>query len=120
MKWIYGFLIIAAFSRFQCYQEDVIECPAPGCGHLATVRDLTVLDGCGFVLELKDGSKLIPQKLTYVQAPDSLQDPGYYFNFVDGQKVCFDYRETEGVDACMAGPLVFLTCIRVCEDKPDN
>jgi hypothetical protein len=120
MKWIYGLLVIVAFSRFQCDHVDIIECPAPPCGHMATVKDLSGLDGCGFALELDNGTRLIPQKLTYIQPPDSVQDPGYYFNFVNGQKVCFDYRETEGVDACMAGKLVFLTCIKVCDDDGDE
>ena len=118
MKWIYGFLVILSFSRFECGHTE-IKCYAP-CGHVATVKDLSGLDGCGFVLELENGSRLIPQKLTYVQAPDPNQDPGYYFNFVDGQKVCFDYRETDGADACMAGKLVFLTCIKVCDGQGND
>ena len=115
MRWIYCLLVILAFSRFQCDHSELIECPASPCSQTATVKDLTGLDGCGFALELSDGSRLIPQILTYVQAPDPHQDPGYYFNFVDGQKVCFDYRDVEGADACMAGKLVFLTCIKVCQ-----
>ena len=115
MKWIYGFFAILCFSRFECGDDNEKDCMESACGFSATVKDLSGLDGCGFVLELPDGSNLIPQKLVYIQAPDPKQDPGYYFNFVDGQKVCFGYRETEGVDICMAGKLVFLTCIKVCD-----
>ena len=90
------------------------------CGQSAIVKDLTGLDGCGFVLELSDGSRLVPQKLTYVQPPDSEQDPGYYFNFVDGQEVTFDFKVMEGADACMVGQLVFLTCIKAAENTGQN
>ncbi len=114
MKWIYGLLVVLSFSRFQCGETD--DCQKP-CGYRATVKDLTGLDGCNFVLELEDGSRLVPQKLIYIQAPDPEQDPGYYFDFKDGEKVCFDYRETEGADACMVGKLVFLTCIKVCDSS---
>jgi hypothetical protein len=119
MKWIYGFLAVLCFSNFECGEAkdepNIIKCGGP-CFNLATVKDLSGLDGCGFVLELADGTRLIPQRLVYVQPPDPSQDPGFYFNFVDGQKVFFDFRETEGVDACMAGKLVFLTCIHAFEN----
>ena len=115
MRWIYALFVILSFSQFQCDNAEVAKKEST-CSKTATVKDLTGLGGCKFVLELTDGSRLVPQKLTYIQAPDSTQDPGYYFKFVNGQNVCFDHRETEGVvDTCMAGKLVFLTCIRVCE-----
>ena len=117
MKWIYSFLVILSFARFGCVDQHDGDCLDSSCTQVAIVKDLTGLDGCGFALELENGSRLIPQKLTYIQAPDKNQDPGYHFNFIDGQKVCFGFRETEGVDACMAGKLVFLTCIRVCEPE---
>jgi hypothetical protein len=121
MKWIYGLLVIVSFSQFQCDQADVnksaneLDKANSTCTKTAIVKDLTGLDGCGFALELANGSKLIPQRLVYIQAPDPAQDPIYYFQFKAGQKVCFDYREAEGVDTCMAGKLVFITCIKVCE-----
>jgi hypothetical protein len=119
MKWIYGFLAVMCFARFQCHDDhQKMDCDKP-CSHSATVKDLTGLDGCQFVLELADGSRLVPQKLTYIQAPDPEQDPGYYFNFIDGQKVSFDFRVEDGADACMAGQLVFLTCIKA-EEIPEQ
>lgn len=118
MKWIYGLLVILGFSRFGCSPTELEEVKPIQCGfsEIAVVKDLSELDGCGFALELPDGSKLIPQRLVYIQAPDSAQDPAYYFQFKADQKVCFSYRETDGVDACMAGKLVFLTHIQVCEE----
>jgi len=116
MKWIYGFLAVLFFSQFECGPTEPSH---DSCSQSATVKDLAGLDGCGFVLELKDGTRLVPQKLTYIQAPDSAQDPGYYFHFKDGEKVSFDYRETEGLDACMAGKLVFLTCIKTSGSAQD-
>ena len=112
MKWIYGLLVVVAFSRFSCDDREIIHCFPGACANEASVVDLSGLDGCGFVLELADGSRLVPQRLVYVQPPKESEDPVYYFNFVDGQKVQFSYRETEGADACMAGKLVFITCIK--------
>ena len=120
MKWIYGFFIVLLLARFECSDHpEVVKCEIL-CSQQATVKDLTGLDGCGFVLELADGSRLIPQRLVYIQPPDADEDPGYSFNFVDGQKVCFGYNEVSGADACMAGKLIFLSCIKVCANSSSN
>lgn len=82
-----------------------------GCGQVATVTDFTGLDGCGLMLVLDDGTRLIPEKRTYIQAPKQEDDPLYYFTLTAGQKVKIAYNETNLPNVCMAGKTVFITCI---------
>jgi len=84
---------------------------APACAEVATVKDLRTLDGCDFVLELKDGTRLIPERRVYIQAPKPEEDPIYYFQMKDGEKVTISYRDSQLPGACMAGKIVFVTCI---------
>lgn len=115
MKWIYGFLVVLCFSRFSCDPNDC-ECvpppPCSGCGIQAVVKDLSNLDGCSLALELKDGSRLIPERRVYVQPPKPEEDPAYYFEFIPGDTVCIEYKEIPVATICMAGKNVFLTCIK--------
>ena len=90
----------------------------PTCLQEATVKDLRSLDGCDFAFELADGTRLIAERRTYIQAPTKEEDPIYYFQFVDDQKVTISYRETQLLGVCMAGKIVFVTCVTVVtEDK---
>ena len=63
-------------------------------GVLATVRDLTGLEGCGFVFELADGQRLEPYGLIFFYCPtepcpkspltkEMMENPLYNFEFVD-------------------------------------
>lgn len=87
------------------------------CSTLATVKDLSEVDGCGFVLELEDGSFLQPQLLLRCGTPP-VNDAGILlvdasnFELVDGKRVKFSYEETGDMSICMAGPVVKITCIR--------
>jgi hypothetical protein len=111
--------LVLAFGVFQC--DDVVTCPVESCGEEATVRDLTgKLDGCGWVLELEDGSRVIPERRVYIQAPSKEEDPIYHFTLVDGDRVYVSYDVQEGgVDACMVGRNVFVTCIKHAEELPE-
>ena len=73
----------------------------------ATVRDYTALDGCRFILELKDGKRLLPVELS---------DPEFLFS--EGQLVKITYTEVKGaVTNCMTGSMAIkLECIQ--EIKP--
>jgi hypothetical protein len=78
------------------------------------IRDLTELDGCGFVLELEDGSQLEPllDRCGTVSEPretldNSIQD----FEWVDRKKVMIDYENIDMVTICMVGQTVKVTCI---------
>jgi hypothetical protein len=74
---------------------------AAACGTPATVRDLSGLDGCGKVLELADGARLLP-------AGPAWQG----FAATDGQRVTIAYTPLAGMmTTCMAGKSVTITCI---------
>ena len=85
-------------------------------GVRATVRDLTGLDGCGFVFELEDGTRLEPNRIGYCGTPplpkEITEDPLYGFEFVDGKQVVIGYEEVDGMASiCMVGPIVKITCL---------
>lgn len=103
MKKLFIFLLIG-FSFAQCDEKD-----SASCSTYATVKDLTGLDGCGFVFELENGSRLEPLILmTLVADPN---DPLQGFEFVDGKRVKIAYEELDNASACMVGPVVKITCI---------
>ena len=87
------------------------------CSIPATVKDLSGLDGCGFVFELENGTRLEP----YINprawcgtpplAKEVTEDPLYNFQFVDGKKVFIEYLETDMAGICMVGEIVKITCI---------
>jgi hypothetical protein len=112
MKHIVLVLGLGVFLGSGCGEETkIINCFPVGCEIEAVVKDLSDLDGCGLVLELKDGTRLIPERRTYIQAPTKEDDPIYYFPIRDGQKVKINYRTTQLLGTCMAGDIVFITCI---------
>lgn len=93
-----------------CAEEE-----KPACNIFATVRDLTGLDGCGFVFELDDGSRLEPVRV-YRTLALFTQPPPYSpleeFPLREGQRVRLAYRlEAAAGSICMVGPVVFVTCI---------
>jgi hypothetical protein len=100
------FLVVVGAS---CDKKD--NTVAPGCTQEATVKDLRSLDGCDYVFELNDGTRLIPEHRVYIQAPKQEDDPIYYFQMKDGEKVTISYRDTQLLGTCMAGKIVFITCI---------
>jgi hypothetical protein len=85
------------------------------CSTEATVRNLTGLDGCGFVFELKNGVRLEPLRLAYCGTPplpiEVTNDPLFNFQFVDGKKVKIQFEETNAASICMVGLVVKITCI---------
>jgi hypothetical protein len=114
MKYI---VIIFLLSIASCDSEtSEIKCYAQGCSEEAVVKDLSGLDGCGVFLELKDGTRLIPERRTYVQAPTREEDPLYYFDLQVGKSVRVSYLESFAITTCMAGKVVFFTCITACDN----
>lgn len=87
------------------------------CSTLATVRNLTGLDGCGWVFELEDGTRLEPYwQWGWCGTPPLPQgvteDPLYNFEYVEGKKVLINYEEVNDVASiCMVGPIVKITCL---------
>ena len=74
------------------------------------------LDGCGYVFELADGTRLEPQMLGWCGTPpiskEITENPLYNFEFVDGKKVKIAYEEIpEAASICMVGKVVKITCL---------
>jgi len=72
----------------------------PDCNVRATVRDLTALDGCGFVLELPNGVRLSPD----VQVWEG-------FTPYEGQQVMIKFQEVSRATTCQVGRPVHIYCI---------
>jgi len=112
MKTIVIAVAVLLTSLFKCGgSEKTGEYVPVGCSEGASVVDFTGLDGCGVMLVLEDGTRLIPEKRVYIQAPKKEDDPLYYFELKAGDTVKIGYREIDGVNVCMAGKSVFITCI---------
>lgn len=106
-----GVFILIAIGFGGCNDSATNVCSTP-----AIVRDLTGLDGCGWVFELQDGTRLEPLMIfrcgTPPLAKEITEDPLYNFEFVDGKPVLIDYELVEnGVSICMVGPVVRITCL---------
>ncbi|MGE0770417.1 MAG: hypothetical protein AB7K37_01810 [Cyclobacteriaceae bacterium] len=113
-----GFVLLLV-GLFQCEGNKKQPCESSACAVTATVVDLTGLDGCGLVFELEDGSRKIPEYRTYVQPPKPEEDPLYYFDLKAGQRVRISYEESLALSACMAGSIIFVTCITDCTPRVD-
>lgn len=114
--WIFLGAITLLVLAFSCAPED--ELRKEGCVTEATVRDLRGLDGCGYVFELNDGTRLsaiwewgwcgtppLPEGAT--------EDPMYNFEYVDGKKVLIGFEgRSDWATACMAGRPVKITCLQ--------
>jgi hypothetical protein len=103
-----------------CTTTEVIECFLLECSTVAIVKDLTGLDGCGLVFELKDGSWLEPEYRVYVQPPKPEEDPLYYYELKANEKVQISYQSTGSASICMVGDVVFITCIKPYPSSSDN
>ncbi|MEQ8362089.1 MAG: hypothetical protein RH948_04415 [Cyclobacteriaceae bacterium] len=112
MKGLIFSLLLILFIQ-GCGDSYTIICGAEPCGTVAQVVDKTGLDGCGLMFQLPDGTLLEPEFRTYIQTPTVEQDPLYHFNLKAGQTVKIDWvASKELASICMAGPIVFITCIK--------
>jgi hypothetical protein len=108
------FYLIFLLVFISCKKDgDIIKISK--CSTAATVRDLTGLDGCGFVFELEDGTRLEPLRIGYCGTPplpkEITNDPLYNFVFVNGKKVKIGYERLESPSICMVGQVVKITCL---------
>ena len=115
--WIF-ILLVSAF--FQCEPLSTTDCLTP-----ATVRNLAGFDGCGWVFELNDGTRLEPYwQWGWCGTPplpkEQTEDPLYNFEFVEGKKVLINYEEVNVVSTCMVGPNVKITCINEGNSFPEE
>lgn len=109
------FVIVSSLTFTGCSEEDITNV---SCDQAvpATVRDLSGLDGCGFVFELEDGSKLEPFMLGYCGTPplpkEVTENPLYNFEWVDGKQVLIGYEVVpDAASICMVGKIVKITCL---------
>ena len=109
-------IIVLSFLLIACNEDEGIF-DTKECSVSAIVRDLTGLDGCGFVFELSDGTRLEPIRLFYCGTPplpkEVTEDPLFNFEFVDGKKVRIGYEDAtpEYASICMVGKMVKITCV---------
>jgi hypothetical protein len=105
------FIFVAV--SFACSDNDAI---SHDCSMRATIRDLSGLDGCGFVFELENGDRLQPVMKffcgTQPLPKEMTEDPLYNFSFEDGKVVFISWLPADDhASACMAAELVEITCI---------
>ena len=121
---------LLALAMFACQEENA----APACSTLATVRDFTGRDGCGWVLELDDSTYLEPYLSSvstydplwcgevspnYQEGPRANASLWYNANLQDGMTVRIAYRVlSDQASICMASDVVEVTCLEVL-DRPE-
>jgi len=67
----------------------------------AKIIDMSSLDGCGWMIQLNDGSKLNPINLD-----------DFSISLLDGNNIKLSYTEnTEMMDICMSGKIISIICI---------
>jgi hypothetical protein len=116
MKTLTFILSLLSATLFWSCEDDKINNVSCTDGELATVKDLTGLDGCGFVFELSDGTRLEPMRLLFCGTPplpeEVTEDPLYNFQFIDGKQVRIKYEVLpDAASICMVGKIVKITCI---------
>jgi len=104
--------LIGAALTFAACKNDNGTAASACTGVPATVKDLAGLDGCQFVFELADGTRLQPVMPTN----DDAANPLAKFTFTDGKKVTLGYEvQADMASICMAGKMVKVTCL---EEQP--
>lgn len=111
----YTFLTLILLTG--CADDDIQQTEPEDCSTLATIKDLSGLDGCGFVFELEDGSRLEPLRVFMCGTPplpdEMPSDLLHDFPMIDGKKVLINYEVIpHATSICMAGTVVKITCIQ--------
>lgn len=120
MKTPIAALLFATLLFSRCSEEEIQK----GCSTIATVRDLTGLDGCGYVFELENGTRLEPVRILFCGTPplpkEATEDPLFNFIFEEGKRVLISYELTQTASICMAGLPAKITCLTEIpqEDNP--
>jgi hypothetical protein len=110
-------LLLVTFAFMTCSEDSDLPLQETECSTPATIKNLTGLDGCGFVFELEDGKRLEPLRIFYCGTPPFPEnmpaDPLYNFELIDGKKVLISYDVVENyASTCMTGPVVKITCMQ--------
>ncbi len=121
--WLYGLLFLLALMTLSTLTSCTREEASPkenSCGTLATVKDLSGLDGCGFVLVLDNG-----EQLDLALYPNWCGTPPGSLTSINGIALKDDMRvnvayeeQKDRASICMAGKVVKVTCIS--EAKPNE
>jgi hypothetical protein len=105
------FIIISCFIVLSCSEDNISpkEIDTNRCSIATTVRDYTGLEGCGFVLELKDRTILEPVRMVVCGPPPqnmmTLDNP--LLNLEEyGKEVLINYEPMQSVSTCMVGQAV--------------
>lgn len=96
------FALCIAFCWGACKKETPPphnSCPN---GVSATFKDLSGLDGCGYVLVLSNGTRLEVANLNELNITPS-----------DGLRVKVNYTAANAASICMVGPIIHVDCIEV-------
>jgi hypothetical protein len=113
----YIFILLAIqFSCREDYKPTAEEIKSENCATPARIKDLTGIDGCGYVFELNDGTRLNPICSNGEELKSSAKSQD--IEYVDGKRVFIDYKVCDGFDACMVGPVVEIICIRAADPIP--
>jgi len=91
-----NFFLLLILALTACAKQN---CPN---GVPAKMKNLTGFDGCAWVLELKDGSRLEPINLNE-----------FNVSMVEGKKIVVTYEDFPAASICMVGKIVKITS--VCE-----
>jgi hypothetical protein len=89
--------VLLSILTFSC---NPTKTTTSNCTTEGIVKDMTGLDGCKFIIQLTDGTKLNPIELSDKS-----------FQLKDGQKIRFSYEAIDAMNICMAGETVKVTCI---------
>ncbi len=100
LLFIFPVLLLLNLAACKKNNDSSAACPN---GVSATFKNLTGLDGCGYVLELSDGSRL---EITNLSALNLTPE--------DGMKVKVEYsNQNDQASICMVGAIVRVDCISV-------
>ena len=99
-KFVFVLLVSALLS---CKNQEQATLNQPS-GIPATVIDYRELDGCEFLIQLRDGTKLQPVNLDNKFKKDKLE-------------VLITWKKYDGASICMAGTMVEITFITVAKDN---
>ncbi|MBT8326971.1 MAG: hypothetical protein KJP21_04565 [Bacteroidia bacterium] len=100
-KYILGTLLLfIVLIGGKCIEKETTSSRADKCSHVGVVKDLTGLDGCGYVIE-SDG-----ETFEVAELPSGKQ-------LFAGDSVQFSYTLFDGASICMVGKQIKVTCLEV-------
>ncbi|MBK6263961.1 hypothetical protein JKA74_02840 [Marivirga sp. S37H4] len=117
---LFGLLFL--ISIWACEPESAYI--SKDCVYVATVEDLTGLDGCGYLFKLENGDYLEPVwRWGFCGTPPlpegATEDSLWNFNYKAGQRVRLGFEPANDVGSiCMKGKPVIITCLEIIDEAP--